>query len=102
MVSRRSPHLVLILSASFCSAHTVSASPYFVQTVSAGFYSVHIVSASSCSVHIVHICFLYSPGPVSVVLGHKMEILLNPLINGLFWHTSKMIFFFFEKCHVIP
>ena len=50
----------------------------------------------------LHICILYSPGPVLDVLVHIIGIWSHPLKNGSIHHTFKMYFVFIEKFSVIP
>ena len=73
-------------------------------------YSNSDYTLTKCDLHkdysgcrlMMHICILYSPGPVLAVLAHRMGIWSHPLKNGLIQHTSNMNYVFFEKFPVIP
>ena len=54
------------------------------------------------TLYFIHICILYSPGPVSAGLAHRMGVWSNPLKNSLIQHTSKISFVYLEKFPVIP
>ena len=64
--------------------------------------SLCIVKGVKFVLYTQHFCILYSSGPVPAGLAHRMEILSNPLKNGLIQHTFKINFVFVEKFPVIP